>query len=102
MPRSQTNRLLGIARGDASKLGSWHLRAYSGGFPSRRPLLFCIPLRAACETAKAHQEKKTPLFSRPGTETRFALGSGGVSDWNRKPGCSADQLIVAPVLRNVP
>lgn len=42
------------------------------------------------------QPKKTPFRSRPSTETRFAFGSGGTSDWNWKPGCSADQLIVAP------
>ena len=42
------------------------------------------------------QPKKTPFRSRPSTETKFAFGSGGTSDWNWKPGCSADQLIVAP------
>src|SRR5260370_16570699 len=46
--------------------------------------------------------KKTPFRSRPNTETRFALGSGGVSDSNRKPDCSADQEIVAPVLKKLP
>jgi hypothetical protein len=38
--------------------------------------------------------KNTPFFSRPSTETRFREGSGA-SDSNRKPGCSADHLIVA-------
>jgi hypothetical protein len=46
--------------------------------------------------------KKTPFFSRPRTETRFACGLGGVSDRKWKPGWWANQLIVAPVLRNVP
>jgi hypothetical protein len=45
--------------------------------------------------------KKTPFCSRPNTETKFRPGSG-VSVSNRKPGCSTDHLIVAPVLRNEP
>src|SRR5260370_23887541 len=52
--------------------------------------------------ARKNQEKKTPLRSRPSTEIKFALGSGGMSDSNRKPACSADQLIVAPVLKKLP
>src|SRR5260370_27403400 len=52
--------------------------------------------------ARKHQEKKTPFRSRPSTEIKFALGSGGMSDSNRKPGCSADQLTVAAVLRKLP
>jgi hypothetical protein len=48
------------------------------------------------------QLKKTPFSSCPSTETRFAFGLGGVSDWKWKPGCCADQVIVAPVLRNIP
>ena len=46
--------------------------------------------------------KKNPFFSCTNTETRFACGLGGVSDWKWKPGWSADHVIVAPVLRNVP
>ena len=45
--------------------------------------------------------KKTPFCSFPSTETRFRVGSG-VSDSKWKPGWSAVQLIVAPVLRNEP
>jgi len=52
--------------------------------------------------AGPNQEKKIPFCSCPTTETRFAWGSGGMSDSNRKPVCSADQLIVAPVLKNEP
>ena len=43
--------------------------------------------------ANPAQLKKTSFFSRPSTEIKFAAGSGGVSDWNWKPGCSADQTI---------
>ena len=43
--------------------------------------------------ANPAQLKKTPFSSRPSTEIKFAAGSGGVSDWNWKPGCSADQTI---------
>src|SRR5229473_2647280 len=52
--------------------------------------------------ARKHQEKKTPLRSRPSTEIKFAFRSGGMSDSNRKPACSADQLIVASVLKKLP
>lgn len=45
--------------------------------------------------------KNAPFCSRPSTEIRFRPGSG-ISDSNWKPGCSADHLIVAPVLRNEP
>ena len=51
--------------------------------------------------ANPAQLKKTPFFSRPSTEIKFAAGSGGVSDWNGKPGCSADQTIVVLVLKKV-
>lgn len=53
-----------------------------------------------CRNGSDH-EKKTPFCSRPSTEIRFVAGLGA-SDWKRKPACSADQLIVAAVLRNVP
>src|SRR5258708_4779831 len=71
------------------------------GIKPRTPsnALFCEFPRAVREKG---QEKKTPFRSRPKTEIRFALGSGGVSDSNRKPDCSADQLIVAPVLKKLP
>ena len=65
--------------------------------PAQGP--FCVFPRAV---PKKHQEKKAPFRSRPNTETKFALGSGGMSDSNRKPSCSADQLIVAPVLKKLP
>ena len=58
--------------------------------------------RSSVRRVCANQEKKTPFCSRPTTETRFALESGGESDWNLNPGCSADQVIVAPVLKKVP
>ena len=45
--------------------------------------------------------KNMPFCSRPSTEIRLRAGSG-VSDSNRKPGCSTDHLIVAPVLKNGP
>lgn len=45
--------------------------------------------------------KKAPFCSRPSTEIKFLLGSG-ISDSKRNPGCSADHLIVAPVLKNEP
>src|SRR5215467_3309254 len=60
---------------------------------------FCV---FPCAVCKAGQEKKTPFRSRPNTEIKFAFGSGGASDSNRKPGCSADQRIVAPVLKKLP
>src|ERR1041384_7668917 len=49
-----------------------------------------------------NQEKKTPFCSRPTTEIRFAVGSGGMSDSKWKPFCSEDQAMVASVLKNVP
>src|ERR1700740_1171262 len=45
--------------------------------------------------------KKTPFCSFPSTEPRCRVGSGA-SDSKWKPGWSAVQLIVAPVLRNDP
>lgn len=54
-----------------------HRRCFAAdGIPSRPPLVFCLPLRAACETAKATSREENAVFLAPEhrNEVRFRVG----------------------------